>query len=94
MVSFLVQKYLFTLRDLTKRAAYIYPCKFKNCYVILSLAEGIGGKLFLFCKEDDLKACEISNLEQRLLKELKEKVDNSIMDTLGRPLLRGRKVIY
>ncbi len=80
MVSFLVLKYLFTLCDLTnssKRAAYIYPCKVKNCYVILSLAEDIGGKLFSLCEEDDWKEYKISNLGQRLLKELREKVDNS-----------------
>ncbi len=83
MVSFLVQKYLLLCvnspiiqRELPKYEVYIYPC---NCCVILSLAEGIGGKLFSLCEEDHLKEYEISNLGQLLLKELKEKVDNSIM---------------
>ncbi len=84
MVSFLVLKYLFTLCDFTnssKRAAYIYPCKVKHCYVILSLAEGIGGKLFSLCEEDDWKEYKISGLGQRFLKKLREKVDICIMNS-------------
>ncbi len=50
-------------------------------YVALSLAEDIGGKLFMLCGEDDWKELKISNLGQRLLKKLKEKVDTSIMNS-------------
>ncbi len=60
---------------IVQRELPIYiKCKVKNCYVILSLAEDIGGKHFSLCEEDDWKEYKISGLGQRFLKKLREKV--------------------